>query len=120
MANLPLKIRRKNVIQARAIAVRISLSSSHCEKPLLGSASRSCSDKYYPAYHCGKKNDHSFRVSKKELEEKADTFFGHFRLSPEHIDKVFGLLEGTWQELEAEYDERVAQWISASQLSKAK
>ena len=81
----------------------------HCEKPLLGSASRGRSGKYYPAYHCSKKNDHNFRVNKKELEEKVETFFGHLQLSPEHIDRVFSLLEGTWQKLEAGYDEQVAQ-----------
>ena len=81
----------------------------HCEKPLMGSASRGRSGKLYPAYHCNRGKNHNFRVSKQELEDKVDAFFGHLRLSPEHIDKVFGLLENTWQQLETQHNEQIAQ-----------
>ena len=79
----------------------------HCEKPLLGSASRGRGGKLYPAYHCSKKNDHYFRVSKQELEEKIDAFFGRLKLSPESVDKILNSLESTWQQLETQHDERI-------------
>ena len=81
----------------------------HCAKPLMGSASRGRSGKLYPAYHCNRGKNHNFRVSKQELEDKVDAFFGCLKLSPEHIDKVFGLLEKTWQQLETQHNEQIAQ-----------
>ena len=81
----------------------------HCEKPLMGSASRGRSGKLYPAYHCNRNKTHNFRISKQELEEKVDAFFSHIKVSPEHVDKLFNALESTWQELGAQHNEQITQ-----------
>ena len=81
----------------------------HCEKPLMGSASRGRSGKLYPAYHCNRNKTHNFRISKQELEEKVDAFFSHIKVSPEHVDKLFNALESTWQDLEAQHNKQITQ-----------
>ena len=81
---------------------------AQCNKPLLGSASTNRYGKRYPAYHCSKKRGHHFRVSKRELEEKVDAFFGKIKLSSEYVEKLFQTLESSWQQLDANYEQQLA------------
>ena len=80
----------------------------HCNKPLLGSTSRNRHGKLYSYYHCSKKRGHGFRVRKEELEAKVEAFFGHLQLAPEYVEKIFGLLEGEWQQLATKRDKQIA------------
>lgn len=58
-----------------------------CNNPLIGSASRGKSGKYYPAYHCDKRG-HYFRIPKQELENTVAEFIGSLQVSQAHIDDV--------------------------------
>jgi site-specific DNA recombinase len=78
-----------------------------CNKPLLGSASRGKSGKYYPAYHCNKRG-HNFRVSKADLEQSVDLFISRLQLTPERMDDVFKAVERSWERIEAEHAAKVS------------
>ena len=67
-----------------------------CDKPLIGSATRGKSGKYYPAYHCDKRG-HYFRIPKKELEDTVTEFISSLQVSKEHIDNVIAVIEADWQ-----------------------
>ncbi len=73
-----------------------------CNKPLLGSASRGKSGKYYPAYHCNKRG-HNFRVSKQDLETRVNEFIGDLQISPEKLDTLFKAIDASWEKMNAEY-----------------
>ncbi len=73
-----------------------------CNKPLLGSASRGKSGKYYPAYHCNKRG-HNFRVSKQDLENTVSDFISDLHISPEKLEKVFEAIDMSWERVNAEY-----------------
>jgi site-specific DNA recombinase len=70
-----------------------------CRKPLIGSASRGKTGKYYPAYHCDKRG-HYFRVSKQELEDRVSEFIHGVKVSPAQVDKVLSVIEASWQQRE--------------------
>ena len=67
------------------------VSCPHCERPLLGSASRGKMGKYYPAYHCSN-HGHYFRVPKAEFEQTIQNFVESLVVAPEQQD---ALLEAT-------------------------
>jgi site-specific DNA recombinase len=67
-----------------------------CDKPLIGSASRGKSGKYYPAYHCDKRG-HYFRIPKQELEATVAEFIGSLQVSQDHIDDVVAVIKADWQ-----------------------
>ncbi len=77
-----------------------------CDKPLLGSASRGGNGKLYPAYHCNKRG-HSFRVSKKELEDQVDQFLANLELSSESIEPFLKTTEKTWQRIQSRHNDRI-------------
>ena len=77
-----------------------------CRKPLLGSYSRGKSGKRYGAYHCNKRG-HYFRVRKEELENQVDQFLAGLKLSPKCIDSLEASANGTWQKIEAQYENRL-------------
>ena len=78
-----------------------------CHKPLLGSASRGRSGKYYPAYHCSRGKNHSFRVSKKDLEATVDSFVSKLRLSPQKMEQIFEVLEESFNAVQAGHQNKV-------------
>ena len=85
---------------------------SECGRPLLGSASRGKSGKYYPAYHCSN-HGHYFRVSKDELEMTVASFIRQITVSQEQIDLVTNAVLTEWEKRQhdtetiiASYDER--------------
>lgn len=75
-----------------------------CSKPLLGSASRGKSGKYYPAYHCSKQG-HYFRVPKADMEEVIKAFIKRVQVSDEHIGKIFTIIEAEFKAREQEADQ---------------
>ena len=78
-----------------------------CQKPLIGSATRGKSGKYYPAYHCDKRG-HYFRVPKKELENRVTEFISGIRVSPEQVDKVLTVIEAEWNKREQALKQELA------------
>ena len=79
-----------------------------CQRPLTGSASKGRSGKYYPAYHCySRHKGHSFRVSKKDMEDTVDQFIGGLKLSPKRVDQVMAALDRSWEKVEAQYNRQV-------------
>jgi site-specific DNA recombinase len=73
-----------------------------CNKPLLGSASRGKSGKYYPAYHCNKRG-HNFRVSKQDLEDSVLSFISGIKIAPDKLDDIFQAVESAWERSNATY-----------------
>lgn len=86
-----------------------------CRKPLVGSASRGKSGKYYPAYHCAHRG-HYYRIPKQELEDRVAEFIGNLTVSSDHLDAVMNAVSAEWhlrnqsqlQELEG-IEERIAE-----------
>ncbi len=58
-----------------------------CRNPLLGSASRGKTGKYYPAYHCSNKG-HYFRVPKKDFEKTITAFVQQIKVEDKQIDSL--------------------------------
>lgn len=83
-------------------AYRKVIMCPQCHKPLLGSASRGKSGKYYPAYHCNKRG-HYFRVSKQDLEDRVMEYVAGIKIAPEHLDNVFKAIELAWDRSNTEY-----------------
>ena len=76
------------------------ITCPECRKPLLGSASRDGNGKYHPAYHCTKGN-HSFRISKQQLEEQVEKFVEELKISPKYLGELFKLIEASWEQEQA-------------------
>ncbi len=66
-----------------------------CRYPLYGSASRGRLGKYYPAYHCNKRN-HYFRVPIKEFEDTIQDFVRRLRITKEGINKFKEVVLNEW------------------------
>ncbi len=58
-----------------------------CKGPLLGSASRGKSGKYFPVYHCDRSHKR-FSVPVKEFEETITSFVKSLRITKEGVDKL--------------------------------
>jgi site-specific DNA recombinase len=56
-----------------------------CRGPLLGSASRGKTGKYYPAYHCSNKG-HYFRIPKDQMDQKIVQFVQRIKINDQQID----------------------------------
>jgi len=69
----------------------------HCNKALLGSASRGKMGKHYPAYHC-KKRGHYFRVSSKELEDTVESFVKNLDFTDKYINDLKKCVVDKWNE----------------------
>ena len=69
----------------------------HCNKALLGSASRGKMGKHYPAYHC-KKRGHYFRVSSKELEDTVESFVKNLDFTDKYINDLKKCVVNKWNE----------------------
>ena len=72
------------------------IGCSICTRPLLGSASKGKSGKYYPAYHCSN-HGHYFRVPKKELEDKVIEFVSCIEVTGEKLERLFQLVIQKWE-----------------------
>ena len=79
-----------------------------CDKPLLGSASRSKNGNYYSYYHCDKRG-HKFRVSKQDLEENVALFVSDLKFKQEHIDALFNEVERSYTNHLTSYEARLNQ-----------
>lgn len=66
-----------------------------CKHPLLGSASRGKTGKYYPAYHCSHYG-HYYRIPKQELEDTVAAFIRNLTVSGDHMDAVLGAVAAEW------------------------
>ena len=69
----------------------------HCNKALLGSASRGRHGGYYPAYHCTNRG-HYFRVTAKELDQTVEDFVRHLKFNQEYIDQLKEFVVNSWNE----------------------
>ena len=58
-----------------------------CSRPLLGSASRGKTGKYYTAYHCSN-HGHYFRVPKDEMEERIMLFVKQLKMEDAKIEAL--------------------------------
>ena len=67
----------------------------HCNKPLLGSASRGKLGKYYPAYHCNKRG-HYFRVPSGDLNKTVEEFVKNLKFNQEYIDSLKKYVMTEW------------------------
>lgn len=67
----------------------------HCQRPLLGSASRGKMGKYYPAYHCSN-HGHYFRVPKAEFEQTISSFVDSLVIAPEQQDALLDATMAIW------------------------
>ena len=70
-----------------------------CSRPLLGSASRGKTGKYYPAYHCSN-HGHYFRVPKDEMEERIMLFVKQLKMEDAKIEALM-------QAVRDEYERRL-------------
>ena len=71
-----------------------------CNSPLLGSASRGKTGKYYPAYHCSK-SGHYFRVPKAAFEQTIEDVVRRLQINPERLDDLLSAIETKWNEKQA-------------------
>lgn len=97
-----------------------------CSRPLLGSASRGKSGKYYPAYHCSN-HGHYYRIPKQELEDTVKAFISNLTVSNERIDAVMDAVATEWNRRNQSYlqeingiDERIAELQKDAQAAVAK
>lgn len=91
-----------------------------CKNPLLGSASRGKSGKYFPAYHCGRKineKTHKFRVRYNDFNNEIEKFVQDVRL-----DETFAsrFREIALEELEKRENQLSTDTISYSRQIEAK
>ncbi len=73
----------------------------HCERPLIGSATKGRLGKYYPAYHCDKRG-HYFRVTKDDFEKTITKFIGTIDLAPGYSDALVTAVINEWGKREQE------------------
>lgn len=73
----------------------------HCERPLIGSATKGRLGKYYPAYHCDKRG-HYFRESKEEFEKTLTKFAQTIKLAPDYTDALVKAVVDEWEKREKE------------------
>ena len=71
------------------------ITCPHCNKALLGSASRGKMGKYYPAYHCNNKG-HYFRVPSKELEDTVESFVKNLNFTDKYISDLKKCVVTQW------------------------
>lgn len=67
-----------------------------CKRPLLGSASKGKSGKYFPAYHCNR--GHYFRVSLKDFDKTIEDFVLNIEFTPEYLKRFKVLFLERWNQ----------------------
>lgn len=72
------------------------VSCPHCNRTLLGSASRGRLGKYYPAYHCSN-HGHYFRVPQKEFDETILSFVRSLSVSQDRADDLIEAVSKVWE-----------------------
>lgn len=90
------KFAKKNVYNEEFPYRKVVLCPE-CNNPLLGSASRGKSGKYYPAYHCSH-HGHYFRVPKNEFDEKINKFIERVIVDPARFDEVLQAVQTVWEQ----------------------
>lgn len=68
-----------------------------CHSPLLGSASRGETGKYYPAYHCSH-HVHYFRVPKDEFDDRINSFIERLVINPERYNEILAAVRTVWEQ----------------------
>lgn len=94
----------------------------HCEKPLIGSATKGRLGKYYPAYHCDKRG-HYFRVTKEDFEKTIAKFIATVEVAPGYSDALVSTVLSEWEKREKEmskdkvnYDSKISELKTESKL----
>jgi site-specific DNA recombinase len=72
----------------------------HCEKPLLGSASRGRHGGYFSAYHCYKP-DHRFRIKKRDFDKTVTEFVQSIHIAPEYVEALTSSVLTEWERRQA-------------------
>jgi len=90
------KFAKKNVYNEEFPYRKVVLCPE-CSNPLLGSASRGKSGKYYPAYHCSH-HGHYFRVPKGEFDDKINQFIERVIVDPARFDEVLKAVQTVWEQ----------------------
>lgn len=90
------KFAKKNVYNEEFPYRKVVLCPE-CSNPLLGSASRGKSGKYYPAYHCSH-HGHYFRVPKGEFDDKINQFIERVIVDPVRFDEVLKAVQTVWEQ----------------------
>ncbi len=75
----------------------------HCERPLIGSATKGRLGKYYPAYHCDKRG-HYFRIPKEEFDKTITKFIKTIDLAPNYSDALASAVVTEWEKRENEIE----------------
>lgn len=95
----------------------------HCERPLVGSASKGRLGKYYPAYHCNRKG-HYFRIPKGDFEQTITDFVKSLTVSQEYIDELVKVVTDEWDKREGELhrddiniDNKIAQLKTQAEMT---
>lgn len=73
----------------------------HCQRPLIGSATKGRLGKYYPAYHCDKRG-HYFRVTKDDFEKTITKFVNTIELAPNYSEELVKAVVEEWEKREKE------------------
>lgn len=68
----------------------------HCEKPLLGSASRGRHGGYFSAYHCYKPG-HRFRIKKADFDKTVTEFVQSIHIAPEYVEALTSSVLTEWE-----------------------
>jgi site-specific DNA recombinase len=95
--DLTIERHKKAVVQSNRIgtaprfAYRRFVLCPECSSPLLGSASRGKTGKYYPAYHCSNRG-HYFRVTQKDMDERIAAFVSRVTLNQPQIDTLISTI----------------------------
>jgi site-specific DNA recombinase len=90
------KFAKKNIYNEEFPYRKIVLCPE-CNNPLLGSASRGKSGKYYPAYHCSH-HGHYFRIPKNEFDKKINKFIERIIVDPARFDEVLKAVQTVWEQ----------------------
>lgn len=71
-----------------------------CKSPLLGSASRGRTGKYYPAYHCSH-HGHYFRIPKDTMDEKITQFITRIKINDDKVDILIDTIRKEFERRQA-------------------
>lgn len=97
---LPKKHTVEKVISNADFPYKKFVLCPECRNPLLGSASRGKTGKYYPAYHCSH-HGHYFRVRKDDMDEKIVQFIGRIKVSEDKVDALIEVIRKEYKRRQA-------------------
>ena len=97
---LPKKHLVEKVINNPQFPYKKFILCPECRNPLLGSASRGKTGKYYPAYHCSHYG-HYFRIPKDAMDERIVQFIGRIKVTDDKVDTLINIIRKEYERRQA-------------------